>query len=144
MRCQCDHLPSGRGAHVAGSDFDGDLSDRQFIALPSRTSLSILHERGSAPSNSPAASAFRFSTRMASIPTMYLTDAPNVRMREWVGAVPDYVLDNVERACGVRSLLEASGATVEAMTYRAPFGERASNQKRRAEKVQALTPSQFL
>lgn len=24
------------------------------------------------------------------LPTMYLTDAPNVRMREWVGTVPDY------------------------------------------------------
>ena len=24
------------------------------------------------------------------LPTMYLTDAPNVRMREWVGAVPGY------------------------------------------------------
>jgi hypothetical protein len=24
------------------------------------------------------------------LPTLYLTDAPNVRMREWVGAVPEY------------------------------------------------------
>jgi hypothetical protein len=24
------------------------------------------------------------------LPTLYLTDAPNVRMREWVGAVPGY------------------------------------------------------
>ena len=24
------------------------------------------------------------------LPTMYLTEAPNVRMREWVGAVPGY------------------------------------------------------
>jgi hypothetical protein len=24
------------------------------------------------------------------LPTLYLTDAPNVRMREWVGAIPGY------------------------------------------------------
>ena len=47
------------------------------------------------------------------LPTMYLTDAPNVRMREWVGAVPGY--EEVVRQSGylervTRVLSEWAGA----------------------------------
>ena len=41
-----------------GSYFEAHPSDRQFVALPSSGALSILLERGSAPSNSPAGEPF--------------------------------------------------------------------------------------
>jgi hypothetical protein len=46
------------------------------------------------------------------LPTLYLTDAPNVRMREWVGAVPGYrevVRDGAELELIGRVLSEWSG-----------------------------------
>jgi hypothetical protein len=51
------------------------------------------------------------------LPTMYLTDAPNVRMREWVGAVPEYREivrgeDHLERIGAVLSEWAGSGATL--------------------------------
>lgn len=52
------------------------------------------------------------------LPTLYLTDAPNVRMREWVGAVPGYqevvreqdYLERVTRALSEWAALRASAA----------------------------------
>jgi hypothetical protein len=50
------------------------------------------------------------------LPTLYLTDAPNVRMREWVGAVPGYQEivrehDYLERVTGVLSEWAAAGSS---------------------------------
>jgi hypothetical protein len=46
------------------------------------------------------------------LPTLYLTDAPNVRMRQWVGAVPGYaeVLRDGEQFDRISRVLETWGA----------------------------------
>jgi hypothetical protein len=72
MRCQSDFCCVAAERTTRSSFFEDRLSDRQFTALPSRTSLFILHEWGSAPSNSPVAAVFRYSTRMGSVSEVFL------------------------------------------------------------------------
>jgi hypothetical protein len=66
MRCQSDICCVAAEQAMRYSDFNADFSDSQFVALLSRTSLSILLEWGFTPSNSPAGAVCRYQARRRS------------------------------------------------------------------------------